>query len=525
MAEIRGLIRRRKGRRACLALPTLFAEHRYQPEGMYFPVGEDRVRHVKVAVIGAGVAGLCAGVQLKRVIGADFVILEKANEVGGTWRENTYPGVECDVPSHLYSYSFDLNPHWTREYPSGGEILQYLRGVADRYNLREHLVFNAHVVSARFGSGYWTLEFASGEQMKADFVITALGILHVPKYPNWPGLETFQGAAFHTAQWDVDVKLEGKRIAIVGTGATTVQLGPKIAEIAEQLYIFQRSPVWVAPKENPPIADEERERLASDADALRTKRWGLWQIWEATGLDMVTTGSKLNRRAEETARAHINNQVLDSDIVAKLTPDYNFTCKRPTYSNDYYPMFNRDNVELVTTGIDHVVTDGVVLTDGSKIELDVLLHATGFKACDISAELEFFGENGVALRDVWSQRITSYRSVMAPKMPNLFIVFGPNSAGLTSAYQMIEAACEFAVSTIAYMEREKKRIIAPKEEQVDAFCDDMQKRFARTTINKGCASWWTDDNGYTHASWPSSSLEYRMMLNDFVPSHFDFAAA
>lgn len=483
------------------------------------------MRHVKVAVIGAGVAGICAGVQVKRAVGDDFLILEKAHEVGGTWRENRYPGVECDVPSHLYSYSFELNPTWTREYPSGGEIQQYLRGVVEKYRLRDHLMCNAHVLSARFGNGCWTLDLASGEQVQADFVIAALGILHVPKLPAWPGLETFKGNAFHTARWPDDLDLSGQRIGIVGTGATTVQLGPKMAEIAEQLHIFQRSPVWVAPKNNAPIAVDERERLGADHAALRTKRWGLWQVWEATGLDMVTPDSRLNRRAETDALAHLNRQVGDPELRQRLTPDYNYSCKRPTFSDDYFPMFNRPNVELVTQGIARVVPDGVILTDDRLVELDTLIYATGFKSCDISEEVEFFGEDGVPLKQVWADRITSYRTVMAPRMPNLFIVFGPNSAGLTSAYQMIEAACEFAVDTIRYMDRTGQAVIVPRPEQVDAFCTEIQKRFSRTTINKGCTSWWTDANGYSHASWPSSSLEYRMMLHQFVPGHFRFEEA
>ena len=483
------------------------------------------MRRVKVAVIGAGVAGICAGVQLKRAIGDDFVILEKESEVGGTWRDNRYPGVECDVPSHLYSYSFDLNPDWSREYPSGPEILDYLRSVVERFRLRDHVICDAHVVSARFHDGGWTLDFASGEQLRADFVISALGILHVPKYPQWPGLDDFKGAAFHTARWEDDVELEGKRIGIVGTGATTVQLGPKLAEIADRLYIFQRSPVWVAPKPNAPIAKDERDRLRSSPGALRAKRWGLWQVWEATGLDMVTPEARLNRKSEAAALEHLRAQVQDPDLADRLTPKYNFTCKRPTFSNDYFPMFNRANVELVTDAIDRVEPDTVRLSDGRNLGLDVLIFATGFKSCDISAEVEFFGEDGVALRDVWADRITSYRTVMVPKMPNLFVVFGPNSAGLTSAYQMIEAAVEFAVDTIRYMDRERQATIVARDDQIQAFCDEVQKRFSRTTINKGCTSWWTDSNGYSHASWPSSSLEYRMMLHQFVPGHFEFQAA
>ncbi|MDB5430857.1 MAG: 4-hydroxyacetophenone monooxygenase [Caulobacter sp.] len=484
-----------------------------------------QIRRVKVAVLGAGVAGICAGVQLKQHTDFDFVILEKEDEIGGTWRDNTYPGVECDVPSHLYSYSFELKPDWTREYPSGGEIFGYLRDVVDKYGLRPHVMTGAHVLEAAYEGGSWLLTMASGEQLRADAIISALGILHVPKMPSWPGLESFKGPAFHSARWRHDLDLTGKRVGIVGTGATTVQLGPKTAEIAERLFVFQRSPVWVAPKNNMPIAEDEREHLRLDHTALRRKRWDLWKSWESTALEMVTPGSRLNTRAQEAALRHLQTQVHDPALAARLTPDFNYSCKRPTFSDDYFPMFNRDNVELVTDGIDHVTETGIVTHDGTAIDLDVLVFATGFKSCDITAELDFRGEDGVALRDVWAERITSYRTVMAPKMPNLFILFGPNSAGLTSAYQMIEAGCVFAIKALKYLNDNGLAAMTPKMGEVVAFCEDVQKKFKRTTLNRGCTSWYTDGSGYTHANWPSSSLEYRMLMNQLAPEHFDFSQA
>jgi cation diffusion facilitator CzcD-associated flavoprotein CzcO len=480
------------------------------------------VKRVRIAVVGAGVSGLCAGVHLKQAGEGDFVILEKAADLGGAWRDNTYPGVECDVPSHLYSYSFDLNPDWSREFPSGAEIHAYLHGVAERHGLAPHMTFGAQVSSAAFAEGRWRLTLASGEVWSAQFLICAVGGLHVPKYPGLPGAQTFQGPAFHAACWRHDVDLAGKRVVLIGTGATAVQCGPRLAEIAERLSVVQRSPVWVGPKANPEIPAEERARLRADPAALRKKRWDLWKSWEANGAQMIAPGSALIRKLEQRAVRHLGRQVADPQIAAALTPDYSYTCKRPTISDHYYAMFGRPNVELVQGGVDRVEPHAVVMEDGRRLAADVLVYATGFKAFDISQALDLRGEDGVALRELWRERIVSYRTVMAPGMPNLFMLLGPNTAGLTSAYQMIEAECAWVVRALGRMHAHGHAVIAPKRPHADRFCDEVQAQLARTTLNRGCVSWWSDGKGYGHANWPSSSVEYRLMLQRFAPDHFDF---
>jgi cation diffusion facilitator CzcD-associated flavoprotein CzcO len=480
------------------------------------------MKRVKTAIIGAGVSGICAGVHLKRAMDDDFVILEKADDLGGTWRDNTYPGVECDVPSHLYSFSFDLNPDWSREFPSGAEIHAYLRGVADRNGLMPHMRFGADVTSAAFADGRWTLSLASGEAVSAQFLICALGGLHVPKYPDLPGVEAFEGPAFHAARWRHDVDLAGKRVVLIGTGATAVQCGPKIAEVAERLHVVQRTPVWVGAKVNPEIPQEERARLRTDPSALRKKRWDLWKSWEANGIEMITPGSALIRKLEERALRRLRAQVTDPKIAAALTPDYSFTCKRPTISDHYYAMFDRPNVELVQGGVARVEPDAVVMEDGRRIAADILVYATGFKAFDITQAIDLWGEGGVSLKEAWSDRIVSYRTVMTPKMPNLFMLLGPNTAGLTSAYQMIEAECAYVVRAMRHVETHGHAALSPRAAEADRFCDGVQAQLGRTTQNRGCVSWWSDGKGYGHANWPSSSVEYRLMLQRFAPDHFEF---
>ena len=481
------------------------------------------MRHYRVAVIGAGISGICAAIYLRRAGIDDFILFEKASDVGGTWRDNRYPGVECDVPSHLYSYSFELKPDWSREYPPGSEIHQYLRDVVAKYDIGRHLCCDTAIVRGDFSDGCWTLHSSAGETWTADVLVSAMGGLHTPNIPNFPGLADFSGPCFHTARWRDDVDLSGKQVVMIGTGATAVQCGPKLAEIADKLTVFQRTPVWVGPKKNPQIAPEEIALLSRDRDALRAKRWELWRGWETTSLEMVTEGSRINRKGEQLARDNIAQSVADPDLRAALTPDYNYTCKRPTISNVYYAMFERDNVDLITSGVARIEPDAVVADNGERVRADAIVLATGFKSFDITNEIDLRNADGRSLKDIWAGQITNYRSVMAPDMPNLFFLLGPNTAGLTSSYQMIEPAAGWIVRMIEHMDRHGVREVRPRQTEIDLFRDDILRRFRTTTQNKGCTSWWTDDSGYPHANWPGSSISYRQMMTQLEPRHFDFA--
>lgn len=476
----------------------------------------------RVAIIGAGISGLCAGIYLDRMGIGPFRIFEKAADVGGTWRDNSYPGVECDVPSHLYSYSFAPKADWSREFAPGGEIHGYLRDVADDFALRSRTSFNTAVRKAEFDGQRWRLELSDGEICLADAVISAMGGLHTPHMPDLPGLASFEGPAFHTARWPEGMDLSGKRVAMIGTGASAVQCGPEIARIARHLHVVQRSPVWVGPKSNPTYPADEIRVMQENPEALRARRWALWKGWESTGLEMITPGSSINRRAEARARKHIAAQVADPALRAALTPAYNFTCKRPTLSDDYYRMFNQQNVSLVQGGLKDVDRNGIILDSGQRIEVDAIVFATGFKSFDIRNEIDVRGLHGRSLADVWDERIRTYKTVMAPGMPNFFFLLGPNTAGLTSTYQMIEAACGYIVQALAHLADNGLAWMEPKEVEVDAFCADIQSAYAGTTQNKGCVSWWTDGAGYAHANWPRSSIAYRLMMQDFRPLHFNF---
>ena len=477
---------------------------------------------VDVLVIGAALSGLCAAIHVTRADRHSLIVLEKAADLGGTWRDNVYPGVECDVPSHLYSYSFAPNPAWSKRYAPGAEILAYIRQCADRFGILEKIRFNCHVKSVMWDGNAWLVETERGDLYRARFVVAATGPLHAPNIPSIPGLGGFEGELFHTSNWPPGLHLSDRRIGMIGTGATAVQAAPEVAEVAKELLLFQRSPVWVGPKKDPDYSVEQRVCFEQDLGELRAHRWLQWRLWETTGLEMVRAGSPANSEAERRAREHIAMSVDDPLTASKLTPDYNFTCKRPTYSNKYYAMFNKQNVRLVTDPIQAVNSHGLTTTM-ETFPLDVIILATGFRAWDITAQLNVRGQGGLGLGDVWTPRITSYRSVMVNGFPNFFMMLGPNSGGLTSAIQMIEAQARFVTHAIRYVESSGATSLAPKVEQVDRFTAWIQARSAKTTMNKGCRSWWTDEGGYNHVVWPSTSVEYRMMLADFRPEHFELA--
>ena len=476
-------------------------------------------RDVDTVILGAGFAGLCAAIRLEQSGRSSFVVLEKADDVGGTWRDNTYPGVECDVPSHLYSFSFAPNPNWSKTYGPGAEIKSYLRHCAERFGVIDRIVFGSAAEVARWDGDRWEVVASTGEVYRGRFLVAGLGGLHTPNVPDFPGREQFAGPVFHTSNWRHDVALEGRRVGMVGTGATAVQAAPRVADIADRFSLFQRSPIWVGPKRDTPYTPEQRERFAADEDAIRAHRWQLWRGWETVGVEAFHAGSPANRAGEEAARRNISDNVRDPELVAKLTPSYNYTCKRPTYSNEYYPMFNRSNVELVTDPIECFTAEGIRVA-GRDIDLDVIVLATGFQPFDITTEVDIRGLGDRSLAEAWSERIISYRSIMVNGFPNLFVLLGPNSAGLTSAVQMIEAGTEMALQVMDAVGAESITGLHPRVEEVDAFTDWVDRATAGTTVNQGCTSWWTGD-GVNHSLWPESSISYRMTLGDFRRDHLE----
>lgn len=485
---------------------------------------EHSANHYEVIVLGAGLSGICAAIKLKEAGVESVRVFEKASDVGGTWRDNHYPGVACDVPSHLYSYSFAPNPEWSRWYAPGGEIWDYVRTCATAFGVYDHITFNTTVASATWALDRWTIEDSNGETVTATSIISALGGLHTPNMPQLPGSDTYEGITFHTTNWPDDLDLTGKRVAVIGTGATAVQIVPEIAETAAELMVFQRSPVWVGAKRDDEYTEAEREEFRNNPEAMTTLRRELWEAWEFASVELHREGTEVNKNAEAKARQMIERSVSDPDVAQALTPDHNFSCKRPTISNRYYPTFEKPNVLLVTGGVDALTSNGLTCS-GHHYEADVIIFATGFKPFNVTNEIELTGVDGVALADVWQDEITSYKSVMVSKFPNLFFLMGPNGTGLQSALQTVEPAADFAVSAIGQIRSGAISSLSPTPDAVDAFTQQVRDRFENTTHSKGCSSWWSEGNGHNHSIWPGDSTEFRNLLATIDLSDFDVTSA
>ncbi len=486
--------------------------------------GASQTEPYEVVVIGAGLSGVCAAIKLKEAGVTNFRIFEKAGDVGGTWRDNRYPGVACDVPSHLYSYSFAPNPDWSRWYAPGPEILAYIRRCAIDYGVFEQITFDTTISSATWRSTCWELQDSNGDVLRSKSVISALGGLHTPNIPELPGREIYEGLQFHTSEWPDDIDLAGKRVAVVGTGATAVQLVPELADEVAELVVFQRSPVWVGPKNDPEYTEAEREEFRSNPSALQGIRDRLYNLWEPTSIELHKAGSEVNTGAEARARQEIERSVHDPELVDALTPDFNFACKRPTMSSRYYQTFDRDNVTLVCGSVESL-TKSAVVSSGEDHNVDVVIFATGFKPFNVTYEIDLTGVDGLPLAEVWRDEVTSYKTVMVHDFPNLFFMMGPNGTGLQSALQTIEAQAAFAVGAVEQMRRDGIVALNPRQQPVEEFTKTVRDIFDGTTHSKGCTSWWSAKTGFNHSIWPGSSDEYRALLAQLDLDEFDVTRA
>ncbi len=481
-------------------------------------------KHYEAVVLGAGLSGVCAAIKLKEAGIDNIAVFEKASDVGGTWRDNVYPGVACDVPSHLYSYSFAPNPDWSRWYAPGQEIWDYVRNCAKDFGVYEGITFNTTIDSATWTTDRWLINDSNGNAFTSRSIISALGGLHTPNMPDLPGSDLFEGTSFHTTNWPDDLDFSDKRVAVIGTGATAVQIVPEVAEVAAELMVFQRSPVWVGAKRDDHYTDEQREAFRADPSAMQKLRQDLWDTWEHTSVELHREGTDINKMAEARARQMIEQSVSDPEVAKALTPDHNFACKRPTISNRYYATFNRDNVLLVTGGVESLTATGL-MSSGHHYDADVIVFATGFKPFNVTNEIRVTGVNGQALADTWRDEVTSYKSVMVAKFPNLFYLMGPNGTGLQSALQTVEPAADFAVSTIGHIRDNDLAGLSPTQEAVDAFTHDVRGRFENTTHSKGCTSWWSEGTGHNHSIWPGDSTEFRELFAELDPADFDITPA
>ena len=460
-------------------------------------------------IVGAGFSGLCAAIQLKRAGISDFVILEKADRVGGTWRENSYPGAACDVPSHLYSYSFEPNPRWSRAYGGQAEILAYLEHCADRYGLRPHLKLGQHVDEARFdeATGTWHVATAAGERLEARALLLGNGALHIPALPDIPGLESFAGKRFHSAQWDHGYDLAGKRVGVIGTGASAIQFVPQIAPRVAHLDVYQRTAPWVVPKRDRPIRDAERWLLEHVPGTHWLRRAGLYWLFESRVIGFAYA-PKVNELIEKLARGYLAKVVPDPALRTRLTPTYRFGCKRVLISNDWYPALQRDNVDVIDDGIAAITPRGVRTRDGSERAYDALIFGTGFRVSEYLSAIRIVGRGGAELNEVWRQSLRNYLGITVSGFPNLFLLMGPNTGlGHNSMIFMIEAQARYAAQAIGQLRAKQLAFmdVLPSAEQ--AFRAELARKMKNTVWTTGCSSWYQTPDGEVFL-WPGATFDY-----------------
>jgi cation diffusion facilitator CzcD-associated flavoprotein CzcO len=474
-------------------------------------------RHARIGILGGGFGGLGMAIRLKQAGVDDFVIWERDAEVGGTWWANTYPGCQCDIPSHLYSFSFAPNPEWTRTYPLQPELRRYLRECTERYGVREHIRLNCAVTGAEWNEheGVWRIETGQGP-FTVDLLIAAPGFLSEPATPALPGLENFEGETFHTARWNHDHDLTGRRVAVIGTGASAIQVVPQIQPIVEQLDVFQRTPPWVMPHRDRPITELERGAYRRFPALQRAVRTAVYFTREMLVPGFVYQ-PRLMQIPQRMARRHLEKQVPDPKLRARLTPDYAIGCKRVLPSNDWYPAITQPNVQVVTEGIADVRPGGILTADGALHEVDTIVFATGFHVTDVRFAKIVRGRDGALMSDVWNGSPQAYRGTAVAGFPNLFILTGPNTGlGHNSLVYMIEAQLDYLMDALRVIDARGATRVEVRRAAQEAYNTDLQSRMDQTVwMSGGCSSWYIDANGKNTTIWPDFTWRFRRQTRRF----------
>lgn len=465
----------------------------------------------RIVIIGAGMSGLLMAIRLQDAGYTDFRIYEKADDLGGTWRENTYPGIGCDVASHYYTYSFEPNPGWSSRLPGGAEIQQYLQHVASKYNLRRYIQFNTEVVEGRHDGERWTMLMSGGEQLQADIVVACCGLLHHPRYPDIEGLENFSGAQFHSARWNHDVPLEGRKVGIIGNGSTGVQIVSALAQKDLQLTVFQRTAQWIFPLPDRNYSKIERGLMRRFPVLAKFTHKFYQAAFENTFARAVIKPNWQRRLLTWLCKWHLN-RVKNPELRARLTPDFVPLCKRMVMSTRFYPAMQQDNVELVTGAIERIEPQGVRTADGKLYPLDVLVLATGFDTHAYFRPLNLVNAAGVSLNDAWAQGPVAHRTVAIPGFPNFFMTLGPQSPiGNYSAISIAESQIGYIMQCIELVRRDQTGPMAPSEEATDAFNEQVRAAMDDTIWTAGCSSWYIGKSGVPSA-WPFTGKRFRQEL-------------
>ena len=477
-----------------------------------------------VAIIGAGPGGLGLGIRLTQTGQRDFVILEASGGVGGTWRTHTYPGAACDVPSHLYSYSFALKPDWSKTYADQAEILDYFEGCADRFGVRPHVRTGVRIASAEWDDDRqrWRLTDDRGNAYEADVVVSAIGTFTTPSYPDIPGLPDFAGPCFHSARWEHQHDLTGRRIAVIGTGASGAQIIPELAKTAAHVDVYQRTPQWILPRSDKPFSDEDKQRFARSRRAAKKHREEIYWAFENTIAFRHDDGAADGLRA--LALSHIDYRIDDEGLKAKLTPDYPFGCKRTLICSDFYKALLRDNVELVTDRIDHVRPGAVVTVDERERPVDAIVLATGFKATEYLEGIEVLGTGGRRLHDDWAEAkvAQAYLGLTVSGYPNFFVMYGPNTnQGGNSIIIILEAQAGYILSALRQMRRRRVRSVDVRRDVMDEYNRELGEALEGTLWHDGCRSYFKNENGKIATQLPQTSRWYAERTRRFRMKEYE----
>jgi cyclohexanone monooxygenase len=480
-------------------------------------------KSLDIAIIGAGAGGIMAAIKLRDSCHR-VTVFEKESDLGGTWRDNTYPGLVCDVPSHLYRFSFEPNAEWSRTFSPGSEIYDYVRAVAEKHEVEQLIRYDSEIVSMHYADGRWSLETLAGYEGRFDVVVSAVGILHHPVYPDIEGLETFGGDAFHSARWNHDVSLHGKRIGIVGTGSTAVQIVGAVVDDVASLTLFQRTAQWVFPAPNLPHSEDEKAAMRDDPALMATRYDELANALNH-GFAAAVVGENDEALAgmQAACEQNLNDNVPDPVLRERLRPDYSAGCKRLIVSDQFYPAICRDNAHLVTSSIARVEPTGIRTEDGILHELDVLVLATGFDPHRFLTDAKVVGKEGVRLNDIWSRGNYAYKTICIPGFPNLFFLGGPNSPiGNFSYLLTAETQLGYIEQLISLISTGALKEVTPKADVTTAFNDELKQSMAKTVWASGCQSWYFDKHGNV-ASWPWTFERFEQAMT--APDLADFESS
>jgi len=483
-------------------------------------MSEKQADTTKIAIIGAGLAGLGTAIQLQNAGINDWIILEKKDGIGGTWHDNSYPGSGCDVPSMFYSFSFEPKTDWTRKFPEQAEILEYINACADKHNLHRNIRLNKELKEASFDedSATWSITTTDGDTLTAQFLISGVGQLNRPSYPKIKGSDTFKGKTIHTARWDHDYDLNGKTVAVIGNGGSAIQMIPLVALKTKHMTIFQRSANWVFPKPDRPFTDRERAIFTKVPFANKLYRIYIWTMFEIRW-PMFKKDTKLSKKVQRLTEEDMRSRITDPKLLDACIPDYPIGCKRILISNEYYDTLHQDNVDVTMDPITEITPDSIITKDGTQRKVDTILYATGFQTSDFLAPMNIIGTNGKRLDHAWKNGAEAYLGITLDGFPNFFMLYGPNTnLGHNSIILMIELQIRYILNCIKILNRDNLKSMQLRPDIMREYSAEVQNSLKNSVWDSSCGSWYKNEEGKIVNNWPYSTVQYwwRTRYPDFA---------